>query len=916
MTSEELSQRGLTKKGVTIIDFEFFQLGATTLKQLKKTKIIQNRDYGKYEIRKPDGLLVDRGNKSKSKVIAVLEYKKPSEFQTDKKKKEAIEQCNDLCQELEAQIGIITDGIVTYWINPNDEDKNNEYKDRTTGKKRSFSYILNDDKQRLQKKFFIKESDKKDISKLDDETRETYRLVKRILEETNSKNSVLKATEKTDPTPLARSVWQSIYISTKDNPTACLYNVVEIFIFKFLSDLGVLKGVKGFDYLLKLYKTEDNKTVLEHYARTCREEIRNLFEAGDDGTTIINGTIFVNKDGSPVLSQATLFKDTIEKYAKFGDLKNIEKGFKTKLFETFLKQSKDKSKLGQFFTPRKVVKGIVEMADVDKAEFICDPFCGVGGFLLEPFQISQNLKNKFSPKNNKINPPVKLLGYDTGREDNDEQKRTIILAKANMLIYLSDLVEKNPTLNEEFSKIINDTFHFLSDSNLGTLKETERFEKNENKPDLIITNPPYITSGVTTIRKEIEEDGLTDYYKNSGKGMEGLCLKWIIKNLKRKGQAFIVLPDNIFNVFANKFLRDEIKKNCYINCIISLPAKTFFNTPKKTYILGITKKDCDEDECENLKQDFPVFTYLVSNIGETLDVNRFEIPENDLDNAKNLFNQFKGSPNSFQTDDPRCKLQPIEKFENEKYWIIDKWWSKEEKIKLGVEEEDESLTLDEFKDQIEKTKAKLGELEWETDKTKEKKYKTKIVYVTDTTKDGEITQEGIFEAEKGNAKYTKKYMHDHQGEFPVYSSQTSNLGEIGSIDTFDYDEECFTWTTDGTYVGTVFYRNGKFSITTHCGILRVKPEYKNKVDFEYLNFILNQTLPNYKLGEGSNKRLGTERMKEVQIEIPIDENGEFDLDKQREIADKHKKIEEIKEKLKDNYEKMINSKVQIIEVEE
>jgi len=93
------------------------------------------------------------------------------------------------------------------------------------------------------------------------------------------------------------------------------------------------------------------------------------------------------------------------------------------------------------------------------------------------------------------------------------------------------------------------------------------------------------------------------------------------------------------------------------------------------------------------------------------------------------------------------------------------------------------------------------------------------------------------EAEKGNAKYTKKYIHENKGGFPVYSSQTSNFGEIGSINTSDYEEECFTWTTDGTYVGTVFYRNGKFSITTHCGILRVKPKYKNKVNFEYLNFI-------------------------------------------------------------------------------
>jgi type I restriction-modification system DNA methylase subunit len=890
--SEELTQRGLNKNGIIIVDYEFFPLHSTTLKQYRQAKIIPNIDYGKYEIRRPDGLLVDRLNKSNSMVVAVLEYKQPIEFQTDKQKKEATEQCNDLCQVLGAKMGIITDGIATYWINPNHADKNNYYLDRTTGKKRSYSFILNDDKQRLQKNFLIKEQNQTDINKLDEGTKETYQIIKRILQEVDGNNSVLKATEKTDPSSLARSVWQSIYISTKDNPTACLYNVVEIFIFKFLSDLGVLKGVNSFNYLLDLYKKEDSKTVLKHYAKICRPEIRNLFEEGADGTTIINGTIFVNKDGTPVLSQATLFKDTVEKYAKFGDLKNIKKEFKTKLFETFLKQSKDKSKLGQFLTPRKVIRAIVEMADIDKANFICDPFCGVGGFVLEPFQVSSNLKNKFSPKNGKISSPVRLLGYDSGREDNEEQRRTIILAKANMLIYLSDLVEKNPNLNKEFAKLFNSTFHFLSDSNLGTLKE--KFDNEEDKPDLILTNPPYITSGVGTIRKQIEEEGLSNFYANSGKGVEGLCLKWIIENLRRGGSAFIILPDGIFNVFANKVLRDEIKKQCFINCIISLPVKTFFNTPKKTYILGITKK---EDDAE--KQNFPVFTYLASNIGETLNINRFDIPDNDLDKAKILFKQYKASPNDFKTDDLRCKLQSIEKFEKEKYWIIDKWWSKKEKERLGVLEKEQVLTIDEFKEKIENSQSKLGELEKITDLSKSK---TKSVLVLD-----------LFDPKKGNSKYTKKYMHDHRGEYPVYSSQTSNLGEIGEIDSYDYEEECFTWTTDGTYVGTVFYRNGKFSITTHCGILKLKDEYRGKVNFEYLSFILNSTLPNYTLGEGSNKRLGTERMSEISIEIPIKQNGDFDLEKQKEIADNYEKIEQIKEKLKEDYEEIINSRINLFE---
>ena len=273
-----------------------------------------------------------------------------------------------------------------------------------------------------------------------------------------------------------------------------------------------------------------------------------------------------------------------------------------------------------------------------------------------------------------------------------------------MLIYLSDLVGKYPELNKEFTKIINDTFHFLSDSNLGTLKITEEFEREENKPDLIMTNPPYITSGSRTIKNQIEAEGLTDHYKNSGKGVEGLCLKWIIKNLKRNGQAFIILPDGIFNAFANQELRNEIKKNCYINCIISLPEKTFFTTPKKTYILGITKKNS-----EKYKQDFPVFTYLVSSIGETLDVNRFEVSENDLNTAKNLFNQYKGSPQTFQIDDPRCKLKDIKEFGKD--WIIDNWWSKDEKIKLGILKKVKSITIDEFNEEIKTFKQIVNESE-------------------------------------------------------------------------------------------------------------------------------------------------------------------------------------------------------------
>jgi type I restriction enzyme M protein len=889
MASEEQISRNLTKKGITVCDYGFFPLHSTTLKQYKDSGVIQKRSYGEYEKRKPDGLIVDGRNKKDIRVIAVIEHKKPSDFQTDKQKKDAIEQCNDLCQVVEARIGIITDGIVTYWINPLQTDEKNNYTDRTTEEERSYSFILSEDKQKVQNKFFIEEASQLDYEKLDESTKETYALIKKILAQISEKNSAFEKTQEVDPLNLAKSVWQDIYVNTGKDPTKCLYNVVELFIFKFLSDLNVLKSPYDFNSLLKMYdQGKTNKGVLEFYARNSRQEIKKLFPQGTDGTTIINGTIFVNNDGEPVESQANLFKSSIKKYSEFESLKNIKKEFKTKLFETFLKQSQDKSRLGQFFTPRKVVRAMVEMADVNSATFICDPFCGVGGFVLEPLQIYPQMKSQF--QSGKSAKKVKLLGLDKGSDE--DEHRTIILAKANMLIYLSDIIQKNPTLTKEYSQYFNETFRLLSDSNLGTLKI--KYGTEDEKPDLILSNPPYVKKGSRSLRDEIIEEGLEEEFKDSGVGVEGLALKWIINNLRKGGRAFVVVPNGILDNFANKELRDEIKKTCFVNCIISLPLKTFFNTPKKTYILGIVKK-----EDLGIAQDFPVFTYLVSDIGEELDVNRFEIEKNDLEQAKNLFNQFKGSKNSFKVDDPRCKLIEFKFLDDSKYWIIDDFWNETELIDLKIKDEKKTLDvkqyevfLDNLIKGIKVSKQEIKQIEEELSQVNfiEKK-------ITD-----------ILDIHLGKAEYTKEYI----GKYPVYSAQTLNDGEIGKIKTYDWDAECLTWSIDGSYPGMVFYRNGQFNMTCHCGLLSIKAKYKSKLDYKFLRHLLNSHLPNYSQGQG-NKRLKKRHIEQDvgKIKIPIGKDNKFDLKKQVEIANKYEIIEGIKKKLKADYQKILEYGVQI-----
>ena len=73
----------------------------------------------------------------------------------------------------------------------------------------------------------------------------------------------------------------------------------------------------------------------------------------------------------------------------------------------------------------------------------------------------------------------------------------------------------------------------------------------------------------------------------------------------------------------------------------------------------------------------------------------------------------------------------------------------------------------------------------------------------------------------GRGKVTShEYIATHPGPYPLYSSQTANDGIMGHIDTYMFDGDYLTWTTDGAHAGTVFKRSGRFNCTNVCGTLR------------------------------------------------------------------------------------------------
>ena len=138
---------------------------------------------------------------------------------------------------------------------------------------------------------------------------------------------------------------------------------------------------------------------------------------------------------------------------------------------------------------------------------------------------------------------------------------------------------------------------------------------------------------------------------------------------------------------------------------------------------------------------------------------------------------------------------------------------------------------------------------------------------------------------------SKDYIRDNPGNFPVYSSQTENEGNLGNISTYDYDGEYLTWTTDGANAGTVFYRNTKFNVTNVCGLLKIKVE---KITSKFLYYFLVVKAPEYVNRGMGNPKLMSNVMERIKVPLPP-------LEVQNEIVkvlDNYtKSIKELKEKI-------------------
>lgn len=710
-----------------------------------------------------------------------------------------------------------------------------------------------------------------------------------------------------DPRPLAETVWQIIWHATKEEPKACLLTFVEIFVLKFLSDNlpnTALPEAHRFYELLRdpaEFQAKHGQTAIEYYVSVIRPQIKQLFpdkvvvqdqslpplfglKTLVSSTSIINGFAFLkSSDKTTVSSFNRTFREILDAFHAFGPLTKIDPEFKLRLYETFLKRSARQQKLGQFFTPRNIVRPMIRMAQLGSlpdGAVVLDPAAGVGGFVLEPMLIDDALPNNVRFEKGRALRRVRTVGVDL-------DINTHILGKANMLLHLAEAVRDPLVTLPALNQALAETFVLMNaNETLGSLENPVSMAA-----DVILTNPPYVTQGSKIYREEIAsvngtKNGLDlrDYYEGCGLGVEAMFMRYISGALKPGGRAFVIVPLGFVNR-TEPGPKERLLRECNVLASIELPRSAFFNTAQPTCILVLEKRHTEADSRP------PVFCAMVRSIGETLDYQRIPINDNDLEAVATLFIDYYTSGAKRAPKSALTKIVPASKFSKSDRWDVSRFWSEQELVTLGLRESavDRFAFIDEASEHLMTLVSELNDAREDLAKLTAGRMET--VALSDTR---------LFSVRAGE-RIRSVDIREHPGDVPVYSCFTEASASKGTIDAgwlaakkipIESRALVTVMANGASAIGKVFVRRQRCAITDD--VIIVEP-LRDDIDVDFLAIQLRD-----EIAQGNfvyEAKLFTGRVRTLSVQIPTLGDGSFDREQQIAIASAVNRFDSIRERL-------------------
>lgn len=366
------------------------------------------------------------------------------------------------------------------------------------------------------------------------------------------------------------------------------------------------------------------------------------------------GQIFVQSQNK-IKEPAMLYKiiDMIDKeqWATLGaDIKGT-------IYEGLLEKNAEdtKSGAGQYFTPRALIRAMVECVQPEPMNTIADPACGTGGFFLAAYDFIAKQKLDKEQKH--------FLKHNTffGNEIVPNTRRMCLM---NLFLHnIGDFESEN---------FISPADALISDSGL--------------RVDYVLANPPFgRKSSMTATNEEGEQetDELTynrqDFWeKSSNKQLN--FVQHIRTLLKSTGQAAVVLPDNVlFEGGAGETVRKKLMETTDLHTILRLPTGIFYRQGVKANVLFFDNKPASK---QPWTKDIWIYDFR-TNIHFTLKKNPLKLEDlQDFINCYNPGNRHKRKEtyNAETNPEGRWRKFTYEEIINRDKTSLDITWIKDKSL--------------------------------------------------------------------------------------------------------------------------------------------------------------------------------------------------------------------------------------------
>lgn len=355
----------------------------------------------------------------------------------------------------------------------------------------------------------------------------------------------------------------------------------------------------GFFFFLKMLEEQD--IILEREAKLTKREYRSIFssknekyrwsnwihsKSGEELLRFVRDELFlfisnlhngynsirqIFHDARLSIIDPVYLRRTVDIIDGI-DFLSLDADVKGDLYEELLNQLQVAGELGQFRTPRHIIRFIVEMVNPKIGETINDPACGTGGFLLLSYEYIRF-------KNSDPKLVEEYNGIKRGPGDKLSKKQWKFLQNSTFIGQDGDPEMVRISLMNLF-------LHGLANSDIRMRDTVAGSEDEEDlqRYDVIMTNPPFAG--------KIDKERIKKSLPIKSTKTQILFLGYCIDSLKLGGRCGIILPEGVLfgTQRDDKEIRRYLLENCNLQAVVSIPGGVFQPyAGVKTSVLIFTK---------------------------------------------------------------------------------------------------------------------------------------------------------------------------------------------------------------------------------------------------------------------------------------------------------------------------------------